>query len=181
LAAIYAKTDQIIFVSDSCHSATIARGHAPISRGLKRDDRTHPLGKMAYTKLEDYQGIHIGSARDKEFAAETAGDDGKHYGLFTWHWAKALQQAQVGETWDEVFKRAYMPVFSKRGEAQRPQLQGKRYRQVFGGDFSQPVATVLVSHVEGQLEMTHYRNPSLINRLNYGYSRLINKTANSIR
>jgi hypothetical protein len=151
LAAIYTKTDQVIFVSDSCHSATVTRDQAPVSRGLKRDERSHPLGKMAYTQLEDYQGIHIGSARDNEFAAETAGDDDKYYGLFTWHWAKALQQAQVGETWDEVFKRAYMPVFSMRGEAQRPQMQGKRYRQVFGGDFSQPVVTVSVSHVEGQL------------------------------
>jgi hypothetical protein len=35
LAAIYAKTAQVIFVSDSCHSATVARGAAPISRAQK--------------------------------------------------------------------------------------------------------------------------------------------------
>jgi hypothetical protein len=151
LAAIYAKTDHVIFVSDSCHSATVARGNAPVSRGLEPDERSHPLGRMAYTQLDEYQGIHIGAARDKEFAAETAGDDSKYYGLFTWHWAKALQQAQVGETWNEVFKRAYTPVFSIRGEAQRPQLEGERYRQVFGRGFSPPVATVAVSSVKGEM------------------------------
>jgi len=34
LAAIYAKTAQVIFVSDSCHSATVARGAAPICANL---------------------------------------------------------------------------------------------------------------------------------------------------
>ncbi|TGO02838.1 hypothetical protein PN36_18255 [Candidatus Thiomargarita nelsonii] len=150
LAAIYAKTAQVIFVSDSCHSATVARGNAPVSRGLEPDERSHPLGRRAYTQLNEYHGIHIGAARDKEFAAETAGDDGKFYGLFTWHWAKALQQAQVGDTWNQVFKRAQTPVFSIRGEAQRPQLEGERHRQVFGGHLTPPVATVAVSSVKGE-------------------------------
>jgi len=83
LAAIYAKTKNIIFVSDSCHSATVSRGKVPVVRGLKRDKRSHPLGKISYTKLDEYYGIHIGSARNNEFAAETSGDDGKSYGLFT--------------------------------------------------------------------------------------------------
>ncbi|MEN8220209.1 MAG: caspase family protein [Pseudomonadota bacterium] len=150
LATVYAKTDQVIFVSDSCHSATVARGNAPVSRGLEPDERSHLLGRMAYTQLDEYHGIHIGAARDKEFAAETAGDDGKYYGLFTWHWAKALQQAQVGETWNQVFKRAQTPVVGKRGEAQRPQLEGERHRQVFGGRLTPPVASVAVSSVKGE-------------------------------
>ena len=152
LAAIYAKTKHVIFVSDSCHSATVSRGgNVPVSRGLEADERSHLLGKMPYTQLDELHGIHIGAARNKEFAAETDGDDGKDYGIFTWYWAKALQQAKVGETWDDVFKRAYTPVFSKRGEAQRPQLEGKRYRQVFGGKLTPPIATVAVSNVNGNL------------------------------
>ncbi len=123
LAAIYAKTDQVIFVSDSCHSATVARGKASISRGLKLDKRSHPLGRKAYTKLDKYYGVHIGAARDDELAGETLAEDRKHYGLFTWHWAKALQQAHKGETWHQVFKRAYTPVVAQRGEAQRPQYR----------------------------------------------------------
>jgi hypothetical protein len=150
LAALYAKTDQIILVSDSCHSATVARGSVPVTRGLKRDERTHPLGKKTYTQLKNYQGIHIGSARDKEFAAETRRNDGKHYGLFTWHWAKALQQAQIGQTWNEIFKRAYTAVVAIRGDAQKPQIEGQRHRQIFGNKISPPTATVSVTEVNGE-------------------------------
>jgi hypothetical protein len=153
LAAIYAKTSQVVFVSDSCHSATVARGkEVPVSRGLQKDKRPHLLGKMCYTKLEQYHGIHIGAARDDEFAAEILGKDGKYYGIFTWHWAKALQQAQKGDTWNDLFKKAHTPVVSKRGEAQRPQLEGERYREVFGGQkITAPVATIPVSNVQGDL------------------------------
>jgi hypothetical protein len=86
LAAIYAKTAQVIFVSDSCHSATVARGAAPTSRAVKKDNRKHPLGKRAYTQIDKYQGIRVGAARDNESAIETTPrEDGKIYGLFTWY------------------------------------------------------------------------------------------------
>jgi hypothetical protein len=150
LAAIYAKTDQVIFVSDSCHSATVSRGKVPISRGLERDERYHPLGNMGYTQIDKYHGIRVGAARDKELAAETTGTDGKEYGLFTWYWAKALREAQVGETWSDVFKRTYTPVVGKRGQAQMPQIEGEHNRQVFGGDFAPLVQTVSVSQVKGE-------------------------------
>ncbi|MEN8218633.1 MAG: caspase family protein [Pseudomonadota bacterium] len=150
LAAIYAKTDQVIFVSDSCHSATVARGEAPISRGLKKDERPHPLGKMNYTQLDKYHGIHVGAAQNDELAAETIGKDGKHYGLFTWYWAKALRQAQVGETWYDIFKRAYTPVVGKRGQAQTPQIEGEHKRQVFGGNFTSQAQTISVTQANGK-------------------------------
>jgi len=149
LTAIYAKTNKVIFVSDSCHSATVARGRAPVSRGLKRDDRPHPLGKKAYS--QKYYGIHVGAVRDEELAAETTGDDDKtFYGLFTWYWIKALQQAQKGETWHDVFKRAYTPVVARRGQVQNPQIEGESLRQVFGGHFAPLAKTVLVGNVEGE-------------------------------
>jgi hypothetical protein len=150
LAAIYAKTDQVIFVSDSCHSATVARGEAPISRGSKRDERPHPLGRMNYTQLDKHHGIHVGAAQNDELAAETIGKDGKHYGLFTWYWAKALRRAQVGETWYDIFKRAYTPVVGKRGQAQTPQIEGEHNRQVFGGNFTSQAQTISVTQVNGK-------------------------------
>jgi hypothetical protein len=143
LAAIYAKTAQVIFVSDSCHSATVARGAAPTSRAVKKDNRSHPLGKKAYTKIEKSQGIRVGAARDNESAIETTPrKDGKIYGLFTWYWAKALQQAQAGETWHDVFKRTYTPITAWRGQS--PQMEGERRRQVLGGDFTPLASTVSV-------------------------------------
>jgi len=150
LAKIYAKTKQVIFVSDSCHSGTVARGQAPIGRGLERDERYHPLGNMAYTQIDKYHGIRVGAAQDKDLAAETTGDDGKHYGLFTWHWAKALREAQVGETWANVFKRAHTPVILERGQAQTPQIEGEQNRPVFKADFAPLVQTVSVIDVKGQ-------------------------------
>ncbi len=147
LAAIYAKTEHVIFVSDSCHSATVSRSLVPVTRGLERDERSHLLGKKTYTQLKKYQGIHIGAARDKEFASEVRTKDGKTYGLFTWHWAKALRQARVGDTWDDVFKRAYTTIVAMPGVTQRPQIEGKRYRQVFGGHFTPPTATISVTEV----------------------------------
>ncbi|MDM8561402.1 caspase family protein [Candidatus Parabeggiatoa sp. HSG14] len=141
LAAIYAKTARVIFVSDSCHSATVARGAAPTSRAVKKDNRSHPLGKKAYTQIEKYQGIRVGAARDNESAIETTPrEDGKIYGLFTWYWAKALQQVQKGETWHDVFKKTYTPITAWRGQAQKPQMEGERNRQVLGGDFK-PLAS----------------------------------------
>jgi hypothetical protein len=150
LTAIYTKTTHVIFVSDSCHSATVARGQAPIGRGLKRDEQQphNPLGKKAYR--QKYQGIHVGAVRDEELAAETTGDDDKtFYGLFTWYWIKALQQAQPGETWHDVFKRAYTPIVARRGQVQNPQMEGERNRQVFGGHFLPLAKTVSVGNAKG--------------------------------
>jgi hypothetical protein len=146
LAAIYAKTDHVIFVSDSCHSATVARGEDSNSRSIKKDQRHHPLGKIPYTNIDKYYGIRIGSARDKESAIETFQEDGKAYGKFTWHWARALQQAQADSTWNDVFKRAYMQVVTSRGRAQKPQMEGERSRQILGGNFIPLPPTITVSY-----------------------------------
>jgi hypothetical protein len=146
LAAIYAKTDHVIFVSDSCHSATVGRGEDSNSRSLKIDKRRHPLGKKPYTKIEKYYGIRIGSARDRESAIEAFQEDGQAYGKFTWHWARALQQAQADSTWNDVFKRAYMQVVTSRGRAQKPQMEGERSRQILGGNFIPLPPTITVSY-----------------------------------
>ncbi len=150
LAAISAKTDHIIFISDSCHSATVSRGRAPISRGLARVNIEHSLGNKDFTSLDNYQGVYVGAAQDDEFAAETIGTDNKSYGLFTWHWARALQQVQVGETWSDVFERVYTPIVSSQGDAQRPYIAGQHHRAVFGEKFSPLKKTVLVTEVLGK-------------------------------
>jgi len=146
LANIYAKTEQVIFVSDSCNETIVTRGAAPTSRAAKQDSREHPLGKRAYTQIEKYQGIRVSAARDNESAVETMPrEEGKIYGLFTWYWAKALQQAQAGETWDNVFTRTDTPIASWRGQAQTPLLSGERSRQILDGNFTPLTSTVSVS------------------------------------
>jgi hypothetical protein len=146
LAKIYAKTEQVIFVSDSCHEATVARGAAPTSRAAKKDNREHPLGKRAYTQIEKYQGIRVSAARYNESTVETMHrEEGKIYGLFTWYWAKALQQAQAGETWNDVFKRTYIPIASWRGQMQIPILSGERRRKILDGNLTPLALTISVS------------------------------------
>jgi len=84
LAEVYAKTDQVVFVSDSCHSATVFRNsQTGIARTVEADTRDHPLGKKAYTRLDKLPGIRIGAARDDESALEVPALDGQYYGVFT--------------------------------------------------------------------------------------------------
>jgi hypothetical protein len=127
---------------------------------VKKDKRSHPLGKKAYTQIDKYRGIRVGAAQDNESAIETTPrKDGKIYGLFTWYWATALQQAQTGETWHDVFKRTYTPIVAERGQVQSPQMESecsrqemesKCGRQVLSGDFIPLAATVTVSNVDNR-------------------------------
>jgi hypothetical protein len=78
----------------------------------------------------------IGAARDKETAAEFTAPDGNRYGLFTWHWAKALKQAAPDDSWKNLFLTVQQKVNIQR-PSQLPQLTGERIAQpVFNGDFA---------------------------------------------
>ncbi|TGO02842.1 hypothetical protein PN36_18285, partial [Candidatus Thiomargarita nelsonii] len=43
LSNLYEKTQNVVFISDSCHSATVTRGAAATSRAIKEDKRPHLL------------------------------------------------------------------------------------------------------------------------------------------
>jgi hypothetical protein len=146
LSALSQKTSQIVFVSDSCHSATVSRGEAVGTRAIREDPREHPLGNRQFTRLAEFPGVQIGAARDYESAIEIQADNQKHYGLFTWYWAQALQQARTGETWNDVFKRAYARVTVQRDDVQRPQFEGDRRLRLAGG-FSPILPTIPVGDV----------------------------------
>jgi hypothetical protein len=149
LQAIYAKTAWVVFVSDSCHSATVSRGEALVARAVEPDPRPHLLGKMRYVRPDRYPGIRIGAARDQESAIEFQAEDGNYYGIFTWYWVKAVQQAQTGETWSDVFKQASAQVTARRAQAQRPQFEGERGLQI-GGGFTAMRSTIPVATVENE-------------------------------
>ncbi|MEN8218937.1 MAG: caspase family protein [Pseudomonadota bacterium] len=147
LSNLYQKTKNVIFVSDSCHSATVARGAAAMSRAIEEDKRPHLLGKRLYQPLKTHYGIHIGAARDNESAIELAQKDDQYYGLFTWYWTQNLQQAQIGETWNDVFKRTYAQVTTERGMAQHPQIEGEHRRQVLAPGFSALSPTIPIIRI----------------------------------
>ncbi len=142
MSALYAKTDQIVFVSDSCHSATVSRG-AELIRAVDQDKRPHILGKRRYTQTT-YRGIRVGSARDSESAIGKSRTNGQYYGAFTWHWVRNLQQARSGDTWHHIYKRTYAQVTAERGVVQQPQLEGEHRQQVLGGRFTPQPPTIPV-------------------------------------
>jgi len=143
MAALYAKTDQIVFVSDSCHSATVSRG-AELIRAIDQDNRQHILGKLTYTRATTYHGIRVGSARDFESAIGKSRGDGQYYGAFTWHWVRNLQQARMGDTWHHIYKRTYTQLTAERGIVQRPQIEGEHRQHVLGGGFTPQPPTISV-------------------------------------
>jgi len=151
LSKLYDKTDQIVFVSDSCHSATVGRG--TLTRAIDNDDRPHILGQRPYTKRVKHRGIRVGAARDDESAISKQREDGEDYGVLSWHWAHSLQQAQAGDTWDHIYKRTYTQVEAER-VVQRPQMEGEAQKNVLGGGFTQQPATIRVIPIdEGKVEL----------------------------
>jgi len=124
---LYAKTEKVVFVSDSCHSATVARGPAAPIRAIKDDKRPHLLGQQTYIQPLTVRGIRIGAAQDHESAIEWPQKEGQYYGLFTWHWVQNLQQAQANDTWHNLFERTDAQI-----REQRPQIEGNR-RQLLAG------------------------------------------------
>ena len=144
LSALYAKTEKVVFISDSCHSATVARGPAASIRAVKADKRPHLLGKQIYTQPVIYHGIRIGAAQDYQSAIEWPQNNGKYYGLFTWYWVQNLQQANKKDTWNQIFKRVYAKIQNRRGVVQQPYIEGDSQKQVLGEGFAPLVETISV-------------------------------------
>lgn len=148
LAPILAKTDHVVFVSDSCHSASVTRGRGPKVRAVPGDRRAHPLGRAAPVgKVAAAHVIRIGAARDVQSAAEFRAPDGARYGRFTWHWVAALENATPTTTWYEAFQQAATQLRAHWGTAQEPQLEGNRQSLVLGGELAAPARTVAIQGV----------------------------------
>ena len=144
LIPLYEKTNRIVFVSDSCHSASVSRGELVGVRAVSQDPRPHPLARERF-KTAAAPGVRIGAARDIENAIEMVKEHNT-YGLFTWFWTEALDQTRPGDTWDNVFKRAYTLVTTERDV--HPQLEGQGGQAVFGGQFPAQSPTVAVIKVD---------------------------------
>lgn len=148
---LYALSDDVVFVSDSCHSASVSRGRLPLARFAPPASSVapHPLLAELPRIPAPVNGLRIGAARDHESARELnpktnyACDDKKQcYGVFTWYWAKALRETQPGDAWADVFQRASALVSAVDTVSQLPQIDGSGDREVFGGAFA-PVSKAL--------------------------------------
>ncbi len=154
LAPLYAKSRAVVFVSDSCHSATVSRGLSTGVRAGPPDPRPHPMILQRADTPTSMPGVRIGASRDTESAVELDVEHGgqcldgsKCQGVFTWYWVQALQQAKPGDRWSDVFNRAYTLVTSQRSVSQRPQLEGQIQGPVFGGSIKPAETTIPVTAV----------------------------------
>jgi hypothetical protein len=135
LSRFSAKTRNIVFVADSCHSGTITRGgknDAHATRGVPADSRPHPMAAAVSKPIEQITWVSIGSCQTDELSAEYTGDDGLTYGAFTWFWARALQSGGGDDTWPAAVERA-KAMMSGGGVPQTPLPEGNFNRLVFGG------------------------------------------------
>lgn len=142
-------SEQVVFVSDSCHSGSVSR--KGVTAGIRRgpiDSREHILGRKPYTRLDTNNVICIGASRDDQVAKEyTPSGLDKKFGVFTWHWAKAIITSRPEDTWSHVFNRVSRIVFQETPNRQMPQISGAVSMNVFGPDFQAPAKTVTVYQI----------------------------------
>jgi hypothetical protein len=162
LRPIYAKTNRLVFVSDSCHSATVTRGTSKTrTRGVRSappDQRPQTLEPIRIERPGEAPGIKIGAVEDTDSASEfdpdssAAGCSSRKncYGIFTWFWAKALSEVRPGQTWFDLFLRASTLSRSAvhNGSSLRPQFSGPRGQAVADDTFSAPRPTLPVISVD---------------------------------
>ena len=122
LQPIFNKTERVVVVLDSCHSGTATKG-ATI-RKIPQDTRTHPLANKSYRSAwANIQGIRIGATKDDINAYEKS-FHGKHYGIFTWFWADALEKHRQSD-WITIFSIVYQRTRDKAYQ-QQPHLDHPR-------------------------------------------------------
>lgn len=172
LSKIGTTTDNIVFVSDSCHSGSVSRGLLPGVRAIGKDNRPYP----GITRSDNLKpvGIRIGASGDTENAYEYR-VGGKVYGRFTWHWAQSLSMIKPGETWSDVFHRteALMREDTITGlgvNKQQPQIASLHSQHhntlVLAGEIPENLNRIIVTAVDedGQLRL----NAGHINNITKG-------------
>lgn len=147
VAALNAVTENVVFVSDSCHSGTVSKSFELLpTRGVVNDYRAYPQASVS----APLEGVRISACRDDEKAGEFR-DGNRVHGMFSWFWAKALAEAEAGLSWHDLVKRASAFIGYEYGgiAGQHPQIQGDIHRQAFGGDNPSGRRTVAVIDVVG--------------------------------
>jgi hypothetical protein len=149
LGEIAAGCDQVVFVSDSCHSGSVSRGG--IGSGVRRgtaDTREHPLGRKKYAPVVEKNVVRIGASQDAQLAREfLPAGSAERYGFFTWYWVKALSKCLPGESWSHLFNRVSQIVQQETPNRQIPQISGAVTMEVFGSEFLEPSRTISVYQV----------------------------------
>jgi hypothetical protein len=143
------RCHQVVFVSDSCHSGSVAE--SGISAGIRKgpiDRREHPLGRKTYKQSTSENIIRIDASKDnlvaREFIPERATEV---CGVFTWYWAEALERCRPNETWIQMFNQMDRILGQETPNRQNPQIFGAVNMKIFGSDFFSPMQTIPVYKV----------------------------------
>jgi hypothetical protein len=149
LVEIAAGCQQVVFVSDSCHSGSIARSW--LAAGVRKgpaDTREHPLGRKEYKPIDGNNIVRIGASQDAQLAREFFPEgSAERYGVFTWYWVKALRKCLPGDSWSHLFNRVARIVQQETPNRQIPQISGAVTMKVFGSDFLEPAQTIPIYQV----------------------------------
>jgi Caspase domain len=156
LLQLAAKTKNITFILDSCHSGTLVRGARV--RGIPADDRKPPDQVPSYmvttTRNLGDQGDNpplkyafIAAATSRETAFEHFADGNEH-GALSYFLARQLRNSGAAVTYRDIMDNVAGNVTANY-PAQRPQLEGAEADQfVFGYEASLSRSFVPVSPID---------------------------------
>ncbi|MCG7917253.1 MAG: caspase family protein [Candidatus Thiodiazotropha taylori] len=161
MSEIAAKTPNVVFILDSCHSGTAAR--AAQAQGLSRtaryapaDEREPPPATSSARGLEEISDFRlpgagyvlISGSQANELSNEMLFGDITH-GVMTYYLVDALKSAGVQATYRDVMELTQADVNS-RFDDQHPQIEGTGIdTAVFGVDELLPRPYMLVNPVSG--------------------------------
>ncbi len=160
LKQLTAKTKNVTFIFDSCHSgAAIRAGNAV--REIQPDDRPPPLPPDyaissrsigegdADFRLNGSDYVLISGCLATELSNEAMFNQRRH-GVMTWFLAQALQAAGDTSTYRSIMDEVSAEV-THRYPSQQPQLEGPgTHLRVFGTDRINPLPYVLARPLDGQ-------------------------------
>lgn len=139
LVQLAAKTSNLTFILDSCHSGTLVRGARV--RSIPEDTRTPPplasavergLAASAGSGEATPKFATIAAATSKESAFEHFAD-GKDHGALTYFLTRQLRAAKAGATYRDVMDTVVGNVTANY-PAQHPSLEGAEADQFIFGD-----------------------------------------------
>jgi len=158
LVQLAAKTKNLTFILDSCHSGTLVRGARV--RSIPEDTRTPP--PLPAYPAQTTRGIgainpetaspkfaFISAATSKESAFEHF-SDGKDHGALTYFLSQQLRNAKAGATYRDIMDSVVGNVTANY-PAQHPSLEGAEADQYVFGDGSS-LARVYVAASPSQLD-----------------------------
>jgi hypothetical protein len=172
LREVTEKTDNVVLITDACHSGTISRDpFGEPSRWVETDDRPveelppSPFGPEAVAALRGgsrdlgasgwlplgKRYVVIAGCQDDEssFELDSPDDPRLKHGALTYFLTKEIARAEPGSTYLDVFEKASVQVTAYYPR-QHPQLEGTRDRELFGVRDLQPMRYVAVSGRIGQ-------------------------------